>query len=247
MLRQRLDVAGDGAAKLLGLARLLQGGHGIEERQHAGERGETVAGLGHQPVMRGNIEQPRLQVVRRTALVLGAVAEDLLGKIVEAGDGMLQDLRRAVGDGLEQAGEHHRAVGAAADDARQAGAEEVEGLGLVVAHGDQLVAREHEGNVGDIGMAAIGAADERGCHEHGVRRRIHAARRLDILEVVAGGNLDLEKALDQVILSAIRAQHVDPDDILGHGGCRRGGIDDHRLAPGVIDSDHGMNLVPRPW
>lgn len=115
-----------------------------------------------------------------------------------------------------------------------------------VANGDQAISSQDEGDIGQRRRVGVSLPEQRGGHEDGVVFDIETGGRLDILEVVAGRDLDAENLLDIEFLIAGRLDHVDPDDILGKGGGMRQIADLNRPAIGTVSGNHRSSLRLHP-
>lgn len=110
MFVQRLNIAPDRLALLsrtLVLANLIAGGQkGLEARQ----RCEAHADLRDQPVIGGDVGQTIFEITRRLAFGASLTAENVGGEIIDAGDRIFENLRRAVNDGFQQLQKQRRAA-----------------------------------------------------------------------------------------------------------------------------------------
>jgi hypothetical protein len=111
---------------------------------------------------------------------------------------------------------------------------------LGIAHRQQPVGHEDEGDVGEVRQIAFRLHHQRGGHVGRAAVRVETARRLDVLQLVAGRHLDRQDPLDQRLLVAAGFEQVDPDGAGKRFGDLRIGCyrQSARLAVGTENRDH---------
>ena len=127
----------------------------------------------------------------------------------------------AVDHGIEQIHQH----GFAGDCGRAASRELVvdhrERARLVVAHGDQPVAGENEGDRRGLRRRRVGLAHQRRGHVARAILDVEPAGDLDLLHFLARRHGDAEPALDQLVFAGRRVDEIEPDRVLRHLAVRR--------------------------
>jgi hypothetical protein len=116
-------------------------------------------------------------------------------------------------------------------------------LRLLVAHGHEPVAAQDEGDAGEPRL--LGVADLREHapgHVAGTVLDIEQLRGLDVLHLLAGGDLDPREGLDLELFLAARSDQVEPDRVVGDRVLK---VDDPALEQrgsgadgGLVDEDH---------
>ncbi len=111
-----------------------------------------------------------------------------------------------------------------------------ERIGQMIAHGDQSVGEENEGDRLHVGVVALGALGDCRRHEGSPVLRIEPRRQFDLAHVLACGQIEPGQALYKFLLLARRLEEVDPDGSpQGRGVCLDAGKGSAR---GVIGADH---------
>ena len=126
-----------------------------------------------------------------------------MGYLVDLQADPLQNVGRAVDHGIEQI--HHDRFSGHRGRAgpRQLVADHQEWARLVIAHGDQPVSGEDEGDRGGLRRIGVGLAHQRGRHVPRAVLDIEPAGDLDFLHLLAGGNRDADVMLDELVFLLI--------------------------------------------
>ena len=94
---------------------------------------------------------------------------------------------------------------------------------MMIAHGDQPVVLDDEGDWRGFRPVILAAADESGGHEGRAILLVEAARGFDLGQFFAGRNIDAERLLDGRFLKRRRLDQIDPYGIGGYDGRAAGG------------------------
>jgi hypothetical protein len=184
-----------------------------EEHQKPPGPDQTLAHLGGQIVPAAEAPQNVLEVAAgaRSAGLPEHVVRDLVDFEPDA----LEHVRHPIDQGVEQPGQHRVAAPIRPGRALAAGSEQRERLRLGVAHRDQAVARQNEGDRGRLRMLRLGLGDDGVGHVQSAVLLVQAARELDLLHLLPGRDPDVEQALDPALFVVGRRYQVEPDRLSG--------------------------------
>ena len=122
--------------------------------------------------------------------------KDVVRGLVDDHAEILQVVGGAIDDGFEKIDENAVAGRLTAAGLLRALDEDGESARLAVAHRDQPVVLEDEGDRLGLRLAVVAAADEGRGHEGRAVLLIETARGFDLGQFLAGRNIDLERRLD---------------------------------------------------
>jgi hypothetical protein len=164
--------------------------------------------------------------------------EDVVGDLIDLGAGALQNVGAAVDHRVQQFHQHHFARYARHARARQLVLDQGKRLRLVVAHGDQAVTGQDEGDGRRFRHVGVGLAHQRRGHVAGAVLDIEPAGNLDFLHVFPGRHRDPGQPLDRAVLLHRRVQQVDPDRIVRQS---------RRIRPGTFFRRIRREQTPKTW
>ena len=108
--------------------------------------------------------------------------------------------------------------------------------GSRIAHGDEPLAGKDEGDRRRSRLALLGLIEQGRRHEIGAVLLIEAARRLDLLLLLAGRHVELERPLDLFLLLRRGIEEIDPNG--GFGDPRLALLALERAGAVLIDGEH---------
>ncbi len=222
MVGQRSDVALHGLellAHVLGPFDAFH--HRRQEGDDPADRDQALPDLRDQIPLAADRDQD-LGISLGLAVARAFRLEDVVGNLIDFGAGALQNVGAAVDHRVQQFHQHHFAR-----DPRHAGAgqlvlDEGKRLWLVVAHRDQAVTGQDEGDGRRFRHIGVGLAHQRRGHVTGAVLDIEPAGNLDLLHVFPGRHRDPGQPLNRAVLLHRGVQQVDPDRIVRQQ-CRLGG------------------------
>ena len=215
MVAQRCDVA---LHEPQAYARVLVGAMiGLEIRHVIGrepaDADEALAGEAKKISLAPDVLDDALEVAGLDRALAGAWPKHLVGDDIDARAGALQCVGKAIDQGFEKP-EHDLLAIAAGHEIRlhRALRKGVERARLRIAHGDQRVVLEDEGDRGRAGFVRVEAHKRRHRHEFGATLIVEPGGDLDLLHFFTGRDRQAQMLFDEAVFGGRRIQQVDPRD-----------------------------------
>ena len=173
--------------------------HQVEIAAGALQRHQALAQIRQQVALPAELLQYRLERALARSPQVGA-GEDALGNRVDLAAGVFEDIGEPVDDGFQQGEQDPGRTVQIQVDLRGPLRKRCECTRFGGTHGNQQPVGDHETDRRHLGILLLAARRQRDGQEIGAAFFVQTAGDLDLLHLVAGGNVDVQQLLEALDL-----------------------------------------------